>query len=248
MAEAFAAGALAPRAAKHVRPARRRRRTVMGNLTAAAPRSLVAQDPLAPEVGLVELAQLLGQAVALRRLSLGRRRAPQPPDNSATALDDPAQDREEGHGRDGQLLPGDPAPVGVEVHCSMHTHQTRGPQPDACVTRSANVSLGAAAQAKEDSVAKVSSAVDKVSYEDLYTRWEKGNWRAMEIDFSEDRKEWHEKWSETQRNAALWNYSLFLHGEDSVTDNLSPYIDAAPLEEQKYFLATQQVDEARHAI
>ena len=48
--------------------------------------------------------------------------------------------------------------------------------------------------------------------------------------------------------AALWNYSLFFHGEDSVTDNLSPYIDAAPREEQKYFLATQQVDEARHAV
>ena len=41
---------------------------------------------------------------------------------------------------------------------------------------------------------------------------------------------------------------MFFFGEDSVTDNLSPYIDAAPLEEQKYFLATQQVDEARHAI
>ena len=26
------------------------------------------------------------------------------------------------------------------------------------------------------------------------------------------------------------------------------YIDAAPLEEQKYFIATQQVDEARHAV
>ena len=41
---------------------------------------------------------------------------------------------------------------------------------------------------------------------------------------------------------------MFFHGEDSVADNLSPYIDAAPLEEQKYFLATQQVDEARHAV
>jgi hypothetical protein len=41
---------------------------------------------------------------------------------------------------------------------------------------------------------------------------------------------------------------MFFYGEDSVTDNLSPYIDAAPLEEQKYFLATQQVDEARHAV
>ena len=41
---------------------------------------------------------------------------------------------------------------------------------------------------------------------------------------------------------------MFFYGEDSVTDNLSPYIDAAPREEQKYFLATQQVDEARHAV
>jgi len=41
---------------------------------------------------------------------------------------------------------------------------------------------------------------------------------------------------------------MFLYGEDSVAANLSPYIDAAPTTEQKYFLATQQVDEARHAV
>jgi hypothetical protein len=41
---------------------------------------------------------------------------------------------------------------------------------------------------------------------------------------------------------------MFFHGEDSVADNLSPFIDAAPREEQKYFLATQHVDEARHAV
>src|SRR6201747_2890960 len=91
-------------------------------------------------------------------------------------------------------------------------------------------------------------AADRISYQDLYTRWEKGNWRAMEYDFTQDREDWHEKFSDLQRTAALWNYSLFFHGEDSVTDNLSPLIDAAPREEQKYFLATQQVDEARHAI
>jgi hypothetical protein len=91
-------------------------------------------------------------------------------------------------------------------------------------------------------------AMDRISYEDLYRRWEKGNWSAMDLDFSEDRVDWHEKFSDLERRAALWNYSLFFHGEDSVTDNLSPYIDAAPREEQKYFLATQQVDEARHSI
>src|ERR1700748_1436212 len=41
---------------------------------------------------------------------------------------------------------------------------------------------------------------------------------------------------------------MFFHGEDAVADDLSPFIDAAPREEQKYFLTTQQVDEARHSV
>jgi ribonucleotide reductase beta subunit family protein with ferritin-like domain len=90
--------------------------------------------------------------------------------------------------------------------------------------------------------------VDAISYVDLYSRWERGNWSAMDLDFSEDAKQWQEKFTEFERQAALWNYALFFWGEDAVADNLSPYIDAAPLEEQKYFLATQQVDEARHAV
>ncbi len=89
---------------------------------------------------------------------------------------------------------------------------------------------------------------DAISYEDLYRRWEHGNWSAMDLDFGEDAKQWQERFSEFERQAALWNYALFFWGEDAVADNLSPYIDAAPLEEQKYFLTTQQVDEARHAV
>lgn len=94
----------------------------------------------------------------------------------------------------------------------------------------------------------VVSATEQISYTDLYARWEKGNWSATEIDFSADRAQWQERFSPFEQRAALWNYALFFHGEDAVADNLSPYIDAAPLEEQKYFLATQQVDEARHAV
>src|SRR5689334_18249244 len=96
--------------------------------------------------------------------------------------------------------------------------------------------------------APVASVTDAVSYDDLYARWERGNWRATEIDFTQDRVDWRERLTEEQRRSALWLYTLFFHGEDSVADNLSPYIDAAPLEEQKYFLTTQQVDEARHAV
>jgi ribonucleotide reductase beta subunit family protein with ferritin-like domain len=91
-------------------------------------------------------------------------------------------------------------------------------------------------------------AADQVSYADLYGRWEQGNWSATAIDFSTDREQWETVFTDLERRSARWLYTLFFHGEDSVADNLSPYIDAAPREEQKYFLATQQVDEARHAI
>jgi hypothetical protein len=97
------------------------------------------------------------------------------------------------------------------------------------------------------SVAAQSAATGTITYDDLYRRWEQGNWSAYDLDFSEDRNGW-DALSEIQTKSALWIYSMFFYGEDSVTDNLSPYIDAAPKEEQKYFLATQQVDEARHAV
>ncbi len=92
------------------------------------------------------------------------------------------------------------------------------------------------------------TAIDDIDYVDLYTRWERGNWSATAIDFTQDKLDWEQRLTAEQRRGAIWFYSLFFHGEDAVTDGLSPYIEAAPLEEQKYFITTQQVDEARHAI
>ena len=91
------------------------------------------------------------------------------------------------------------------------------------------------------------SLMDNVTYEDLYRRWEQGNWSAYELDFSKDREGW-EGLSEIQRRSAMWIYSMFFYGEDRVADTLAPYVTAAPTEEQSYFLATQQVDEVRHSI
>jgi putative sterol carrier protein len=93
----------------------------------------------------------------------------------------------------------------------------------------------------------VTAYAEQVSYDDLYRRWERGNWRATEIDFSADRADWAAL-TPFERDAALWNYAMFFHGEDVVATDLAPFVDAAPREEQKYFLATQQVDEARHAV
>jgi hypothetical protein len=91
------------------------------------------------------------------------------------------------------------------------------------------------------------SLMDNITYEDLYKRWEQGNWSAYDIDFSEDRNGW-EALTDIQRRSAMWIYSMFYYGEDRVADTLAPYINAAPTEEQSYFLATQQVDEVRHSI
>jgi hypothetical protein len=94
----------------------------------------------------------------------------------------------------------------------------------------------------------VGPAAQQISYEDLYARWETGGWSATALDFGRDRVDWREQFTEFERQAALWNYALFFWGEDAVADTLTPLIDAAPRAEQKYFLATQQADEARHAV
>jgi Ribonucleotide reductase, small chain/SCP-2 sterol transfer family len=91
------------------------------------------------------------------------------------------------------------------------------------------------------------SLMDNVTYEDLYRRWEGGNWSAYDIDFSGDKAGW-DSLSDIQRRSAMWIYSMFFYGEDRVADTLAPYITAAPTEEQSYFLATQQVDEVRHSV
>jgi len=91
------------------------------------------------------------------------------------------------------------------------------------------------------------SLMENITYEDLYKRWEQGNWSAYDIDFSQDLDGWNGL-SDIQRRSAMWIYSMFFYGEDRVADTLAPYITAAPTEEQSYFLATQQVDEVRHSV
>ena len=91
------------------------------------------------------------------------------------------------------------------------------------------------------------SLMENITYEDLYKRWEQGNWSAYDIDFSGDREGW-DGLTDIQRRSAMWIYSMFFYGEDRVADTLAPYITAAPTEEQSYFLATQQVDEVRHSV
>ncbi|MDQ3876765.1 MAG: ribonucleotide-diphosphate reductase subunit beta [Actinomycetota bacterium] len=87
-----------------------------------------------------------------------------------------------------------------------------------------------------------------ISYERLYRLWEENPWSATGLDFSQDKVDWAERLTEQQREAALWNYAMFLVGEEAVARTLTPVCDAAPEYPQKIFLTTQIVDEARHHV
>ena len=53
-------------------------------------------------------------------------------------------------------------------------------------------------------------AADQVSYDDLYRRWEQGNWSATAIDFSTDRQQWQSTFSDLERRATLWTLGTLL--------------------------------------
>jgi ribonucleotide reductase beta subunit family protein with ferritin-like domain len=86
-----------------------------------------------------------------------------------------------------------------------------------------------------------------VSYEELFRRWESAQWSATRIDLTQDAHDWAAL-SDGQRASFRWLLGMFLLGEDAVASDLSPYVIAAPSEDQRYFLATQQADEAHHSV
>ena len=85
------------------------------------------------------------------------------------------------------------------------------------------------------------------SYRDLYRRWERLNWKVSELDFTQDRKDWLAL-DEDFKERLLWTLAAFYVAEQRVAATLTPYVAAAPKREQKIFLTTQCVDEARHAV
>jgi ribonucleoside-diphosphate reductase beta chain len=85
------------------------------------------------------------------------------------------------------------------------------------------------------------------SYDDLYRRWEEQHWLATALDLTRDRDDWLAL-GPPRRTYLRWALTQFFQGEESVTVSLAPFVDAAPDPEHHRFLATQLVDEARHAL
>ncbi|MEA2417908.1 MAG: ribonucleoside-diphosphate reductase beta chain, partial [Thermoleophilaceae bacterium] len=75
--------------------------------------------------------------------------------------------------------------------------------------------------------------------------WERQQWRTQDLDFTQDRLDWH-GFPEDERFQRMYGLSSFFIGEQRVADELGPMMRAAPTEEMRIFLCTQIADEARH--
>src|SRR5918997_7072188 len=88
--------------------------------------------------------------------------------------------------------------------------------------------------------------VNLLSYAQLYQLWERQQWRTQDIDFAQDRIDWHERIPPDERFQRMYGLSSFFIGEQKVAEELGPIMRAAPTEEMRMFLCTQIADEARH--
>jgi ribonucleoside-diphosphate reductase beta chain len=86
-----------------------------------------------------------------------------------------------------------------------------------------------------------------MDYQQLYALWERQNWRSHELDFSVDKEHWLTTPAEAQRHTAF-SLGSFYVGEERVTADLAPFLLASPSGEVEAFIATQLVDEMRHAV
>src|SRR3954449_2681886 len=85
-----------------------------------------------------------------------------------------------------------------------------------------------------------------LSYKELYLLWERQQWATQDLDFSQDRIDWHERIDPDERFQRMTGLSAFFIGEERVTVELAPIMRAVPDDEMRLFLATQIADEARH--
>jgi ribonucleoside-diphosphate reductase beta chain len=79
----------------------------------------------------------------------------------------------------------------------------------------------------------------------LYRCWEEQQWSPFDVDLSRDREQWPGM-SESDRGLVYWALSSLMVAEERITTTFSGLVSAYGSEEEATFLATQQVDEARH--
>ncbi len=79
----------------------------------------------------------------------------------------------------------------------------------------------------------------------LYRNWEGSQWNPFEVDLRTDREQWAAM-AESDRELVHWVLSSLMVAEERITTKFSGLVGAYGTEEEATYLATQQVDEARH--
>jgi ribonucleoside-diphosphate reductase beta chain len=82
--------------------------------------------------------------------------------------------------------------------------------------------------------------------ETLYRQWEHQQWNPWAIDLEIDREQWGNGLSEEDKGLVYWALSSLMVAEERITTKFAGLVMAADSEEEASFLASQQVDEARH--
>jgi ribonucleoside-diphosphate reductase beta chain len=80
----------------------------------------------------------------------------------------------------------------------------------------------------------------------LYRRWEDSQWSPFAIDLSRDIDQWPTVRDSATAELVLYALASLMVAEERITTKFSGLVGAHGSEEEATFLATQQVDEARH--
>ncbi|HEY2159789.1 MAG TPA: ribonucleotide-diphosphate reductase subunit beta [Solirubrobacteraceae bacterium] len=82
--------------------------------------------------------------------------------------------------------------------------------------------------------------------ETLYRHWEDGQWSPWSIALDEDRDQWASTLGAEDKGLVYWALSSLMVAEERITTKFAGLVMAAESEEEASYLASQQVDEARH--
>ena len=80
----------------------------------------------------------------------------------------------------------------------------------------------------------------------LYRHWESEQWSPWDVDLGTDREQWRDSLGDQDKGLVYWALSSLMVAEERITTKFAGLVMAGDSEEETTFLATQQVDEARH--
>ena len=91
------------------------------------------------------------------------------------------------------------------------------------------------------------SQVRLMDPQQLYESWERQPWSAHAIDLERDKEDWATRVTPEEKDQLAYNLSAFFIGEERVATQFSGLVRSYADQSEEAFLATQQVDEVRHA-